>query len=66
MATRLYTVKEAAVLMSVHPQTVYRLIWGNELPFVNLAKPGQRPRLRISEKAIDEWVAPRESLARAA
>lgn len=68
MATRtqLLTIAEAAERLSTHKQTVYRLVWDGLLPYINLAKPGQRPRLRVRESVLDEFVNGRDSAARAA
>ncbi|WP_192765986.1 helix-turn-helix domain-containing protein [Plantactinospora soyae] len=65
MSVRLLTVAEAAERLSNHKMTVYRLVWDGVLPYVNLAKTGQRARLRIRESALDDYVNERDSTAAA-
>lgn len=57
---QLLTVVQAAEALNVHKQTVYRLIWGNELPWVNISRSQNRPRIRIRESAIEQYTAARE------
>jgi len=56
---RLLTVADAAEVMGVHPQTVYRLIWDGALPWVNVARQG-RARIRIRQSALAAYLASRE------
>ncbi|MEV4846102.1 helix-turn-helix domain-containing protein [Micromonospora matsumotoense] len=63
----LLTVLEVAGLFGVDKQTVYRAIWAQELPFIDLAKPGSRKaRIRIRQSAAEQYIASRESAGKAA
>lgn len=62
---RLLTVKEVAALWGVDKQTVYRAIWAQELPYVDLAAPGaKKARIRIRESAAEQYIASRETQPR--
>lgn len=53
-------VAEVAQQLRVHPQTVYRLIWGGELPWINVGHGKGRPRIRIRQSAVERYLASRE------
>lgn len=56
------TVAEAAEELRTHRQTVYRLIWANVLPWVNIGT-GSRPRIRITREAVRNFTEARERVA---
>lgn len=63
----LLKVHEVAALWGVDKMTVYRAIWGGDLPYVNLARPGaQRARIRVEPAAARAYVAGRRRGAVAA
>jgi excisionase family DNA binding protein len=51
------TVKEAATRLRVSPMTVYRLIYAKRLTPNNVGTGPVKPRLRISEQALAEFMA---------
>lgn len=55
--SRLMTVKEAAELLGVHLNTVYRWIASDEIGYVRL---GSRSGIRISQEHVDRFLAERE------
>lgn len=59
------TVREAADVMRVDKQTVYRLVWAGELPRIDIGT-GKRPRYRTRRSAIDRWMKSREKGGKAA
>jgi excisionase family DNA binding protein len=54
----LITVKEAADLLKVKPQWVYRMLRGGGLPFVRLGR-----QVRIDEDSLEKWLAEHRSVA---
>jgi len=54
----LITVKEAADLLKVKPQWVYRMLRADALPFVRLGR-----QVRIDEDSLEKWLAERRSEA---
>lgn len=60
------TVKDAAALMRVGTQTVYRLVWAGELPRIDIGAGNSKPRFRIRRSAVDRWMASREKGGKAA
>jgi excisionase family DNA binding protein len=53
---RLLKVTEAAARLDVHKSTIYRLIYANQLPVVPVGLGKSRPRVRISEAALDAFM----------
>jgi len=60
MADAYLTVPEVAAAMRVHRQTVYRMVWSGELPWVNVGRGKSRPRIRIRQSAVDAFMSSRE------
>ena len=60
MGIQLLTVEDAAKRLSLDKMTVYRAVWAGEIAWVNLGQAGKRARVRISEAALDAYVAARE------
>jgi excisionase family DNA binding protein len=58
-SVRLLTVDEVADALKQHKQTVYRLVYGGEMPWVNVAKKGARAAIRIREEDLQAYVAAR-------
>lgn len=56
------TVSEAAAELRTHRQSVYRLIWDQKLPWVNIGT-GSRPRIRITPEALRAYLEHRERVA---
>jgi excisionase family DNA binding protein len=52
----LITVKEAADLLKVKPQWVYRMMRSDGLPFIRLGR-----QVRIDEDSLEKWLAERRS-----
>jgi excisionase family DNA binding protein len=52
--SRLLTVKEAANLLALRPETVYRLIHAGVLPAFQLC--GKHSAIRIDEAELREWL----------
>lgn len=66
-APELLTVVEAAALMRVDKQTVYRLIWAGELTWIDISQPGaKKARIRLRPSAIESYAASREKAGKAA
>jgi excisionase family DNA binding protein len=58
---RYLTVAEVAAMLRIGRQTVYRLVWGGELPYINVATAGaRRARIRIRESAVHQHMTSRE------
>jgi excisionase family DNA binding protein len=55
---KLLTVKEAADLLKVKPQWVYRMLRSDGLPFLRLGR-----QIRIDEDSLENWLAERRSVA---
>jgi len=55
---KVLTVKEAADLLKVKPQWVYRMLRADGLPFVRLGR-----QVRIDEDSLEKWLAERRSVA---
>jgi excisionase family DNA binding protein len=51
---RLLTVKEVAVRLALHPETVYRKIEAGAILAVRLGGPGSA--IRIDEAELDKWL----------
>lgn len=49
-------VLEAAAVMRVNKQTVYRLIYGGKLPWINIGQGKSRARIRIRRSALDQFM----------
>jgi excisionase family DNA binding protein len=60
MAEEYLTVAEAAVVLRIHKQTVYRLVWAEILPRIDIGQGKSRPRFRIRRSAIDALMADNE------
>jgi excisionase family DNA binding protein len=58
MSMKVLTVKEAADLLRVKPQWVYKLVRGGGLPFIRLGR-----QIRIEEESLDKWLAEHRSAA---
>ena len=54
----LITVKEAADLLKVKPQWVYRMMRSDGLPCIRLGR-----QVRIDEDSLEKWLAERRSVA---
>ena len=52
------SVKEAAIRLGVHPDTIRRAINSGRLPAYTVAS-----RVRIRASDLDEWIAPRKPAA---
>lgn len=63
MADEYLTVLEAAGVMHVNKQTVYRLVWAGDLPYINIGRGQSRARIRIRRSAIDRLMASLEIAA---
>ena len=50
-----FTVKEAADVLGVHKNTIYRLIWKRKLRATNVATGGERVTYRIYSKDLDAY-----------
>ena len=55
---KVLTVREAADLLKVKPQWVYRMLRGGDLPFIRLGR-----QIRIDEDSLEEWLAEHRSVA---
>ncbi len=51
---QLLTVEQVASRLRVSKATVYRLIWNDQLPALQLAGP--RSTLRISRREFEQWL----------
>lgn len=60
MAEEYLTVREAAAVLRIHPQTAYRLVWAGDLPRIDIGQGRSRPRFRIRRSAIDAFAAAHE------
>lgn len=58
MAEEYLTVREAAAVLRVDKQTVYRLVWAGELPRTDIGT-GKRPRFRIPRTGVDRFMRKR-------
>jgi excisionase family DNA binding protein len=55
----LLTVDEVAERLRKHKQSVYRLVYDGDLPWVNVAKQGARAAIRVREEDLQDYVAAR-------
>ena len=55
-APLLLTVQQAAEQLGVGKDMVYALIHQGSLPALNLARPGQRQKLRIALAVLEQWI----------
>jgi excisionase family DNA binding protein len=55
-APLLLTVQQAAELLGVGKDLVYGFIKQGSLPTLNLARPGQRQKLRIPLVVLEQWI----------
>ena len=55
---KVLTVKEAADLLKVKPQWVYRMVRGGGLPFIRLGR-----QIRIDEDSLETWLAEHRCVA---
>jgi excisionase family DNA binding protein len=62
--TELLTIKEAARVLNTSVETVRRLVWSNQIGFIDLNKGGRNMRVRFEAKHIDEFLRNREVKAR--
>jgi hypothetical protein len=61
------TVLEVAALWHVDKDSVYDAIYADELPWIDMRKPGaSRARIRIRRSAAHQYMADRERAVRAA
>jgi excisionase family DNA binding protein len=61
------TVAEVAELWHVDRETVYAAIYAEQLPWVDLRRPGgRRARIRVRRAAAHQYMADRERTARVA
>jgi excisionase family DNA binding protein len=56
MYMKVLTVKEAADLLKVKPQWVYRMVRGGGIPFIRLGR-----QIRIDEDSLEKWLEERRS-----
>ncbi len=67
LADEYLTVAEVADLWHVDRETVYAAIYAEQLPWVDLRRPGaRRARIRVRRSAAHQYMADRERPARAA
>ena len=57
--TKLLTIPEAGQRLTLGRSSVYELIARGELAVVDVAVTGTRPKMRISDKAVDDFIASR-------
>jgi excisionase family DNA binding protein len=55
-APLLLTVQQAAEQLGVGKDMVYAFINQGSLPALNLARPGQRQKLRIALAVLEQWI----------
>ena len=61
----LMTVLEAADVLRVNKQTVYRLVWAKELDRVDIGT-GKKPRFRIPGSSVQRFITSRQRGGKAA
>jgi excisionase family DNA binding protein len=57
------TVNEVALMLSITPRSVYRMVESGTLPGVKFGE-GRRQNVRIPVDALDEWMKQQETQAR--
>lgn len=60
------SVREFAKRLDVSPATAYRLVAAGAVNVTNVDASGKKPRLRITEAALERFLAKREIKGRAA
>jgi excisionase family DNA binding protein len=53
----MYTTNEAAAILKISPDSVRALIVSRRLKAANIGQPGQRSAYRITQEALDEFIA---------
>ena len=51
MEARLLSTKEAAIYLNLHPQTIYTMAIGGELPSLKIGKSR-----KFDKVSLDEWI----------
>jgi excisionase family DNA binding protein len=62
---RYLSVAEAANLIGVGTQTMYRLVWSEQITWNNVGQGRERARIRIPESALRAYMKSRERPAAA-
>lgn len=63
MSIQLYTVVEAGRRLSVSRSSAYRLVRDGELPVVDVAATGSKPKLRVRDDHLAELIERRTLVA---
>lgn len=64
MSGQLMTIKQAAHVLNTSVETMRRLVWSNQIGFIDLNKGGRNMRPRFRREHIDEFLRDREVKAR--
>ena len=61
--TQLLTIPEVAARLRIGRSSVYELIAAGELTVADMAVKGSRPKTRVTDKAVDDFIASRTRTA---
>lgn len=60
MTDQLLTIKQAAKLLGVSVETVRRLVWSNQINYIDLNRGGRYATVRFRPEHIEEFLRERE------
>jgi excisionase family DNA binding protein len=58
--TKLLTIKEAAKLLNISETLMRRLVWANEIGYIDINKGGRHIMARFTTKHIEDFLRERE------
>jgi len=60
MSDQLLTIKQAAARLNISTDTMRRLVWANEIGYIDINKGGKQIMARFTEDHIEEFLRSRE------
>ena len=60
MTDQLLTIKQAAARLNISTDTMRRLVWANEISYIDVNRGGKQIRARFTEEHIEEFLRERE------
>jgi excisionase family DNA binding protein len=60
MSDQLLTIKQAAARLNISEKLMRRLVWANEIGYIDINKGGKQIMARFTEDHIEEFLRSRE------